>query len=56
MATAIKAIPTLDGEDAIRFRESIERVENEYNTRHDRDITKDNRYKMMKTILHKAKI
>lgn len=56
MAIAIKAIPTLEGEDAIRFRESIELIECEYNARPRKDITKDSRYQMMKAILRKAKI
>lgn len=56
MAIAIKAIPTLDGEDAIRFREEIEKVDREYDVRPRCDITKDSRYQMMKAILSKAKI
>ena len=30
MAIAIKAIPTLYGEDAVRFREAIEQTDREY--------------------------
>lgn len=56
MAIAIKAIPTLYGEDAVRFREAIERTEREFDSRPKRDITKDARYIMMKNILRKAKI
>ena len=56
MAIAIKAIPTLYGEDAIRFRSDIERVDMECESRHGRDISKDPRYKMMKKILSKAKL
>lgn len=39
MATAIKAIPTLYGEDAIRFREEMERNEQAFiqTGSHDRD-------------------
>lgn len=56
MAIAIKAIPTLYGEDAIRFREEIERVDRENDYRPERDITQDPRYAMMKKILSKAKL
>lgn len=56
MATAIKAIPTLYGEDAIRFREEIEKVDREFDNRPGRDLTTDPRYAMMKKILSKARI
>ena len=56
MAIAIKAIPTLYGEDAIRFREEIERVDEEYDHHPERDLSKDPRYAMMKKILRKAKL
>ena len=56
MATAIKAIPTLYGEDAIRFREEIEKVDREFDSRPERDLTTDPRYAMMKKILSKARI
>ena len=56
MAIAIIAIPTLYGEDAIRFREEIERVENEYDHQPKRDIKQDPRYAMMKKILSKARL
>lgn len=56
MAIAIKAIPTLYGEDAIRFREEIERVDDQYDHRPERDLTLDPRYAMMKKILSKAKL
>ena len=56
MALAIKAIPTLYGEDAIRFREEIERVDRECDARPERDITADPRYATMKAILSKAKL
>lgn len=39
MAIAIKAIPTLYGEDAIRFREEIEQIDRECDARPTRDIT-----------------
>ena len=56
MATAIKAIPTLYGEDAIRFREETEKVDREFDNRPERDLTTDPRYAMMKKILSKARI
>lgn len=56
MAIAIKAIPTLEGEDAIRFREAIERVDRDYDSFKSHDISNDYRFKIMKAILRKAKI
>ncbi|MGN1213884.1 MAG: hypothetical protein ACI4TR_03215 [Bacteroidaceae bacterium] len=56
MAIAIKAIPTLYGEDAIRFREEIEKVDHECDNRPHNDIKQDPRYEIMKKILNKAKI
>lgn len=56
MAIAIKAIPTLYGEDAFRFREGIEKVDRICDHRPERDIKKDPRYAMMKKILSKAKL
>lgn len=41
MALAIKAIPTLYGKDAIRFREMAERVEKEVSLRPAKDKSKD---------------
>lgn len=41
MALAIKAIPTLYGEDAIRFREEMEKNEELYETMPKRDRNKD---------------
>ena len=41
MATAIKAIPTLSGEDAIRFREEMEANEQAFLTRPKKDREKD---------------
>ncbi len=55
MAIAIKAIPTLYGEDAVRFREAIEQADREFDARPQRDITKDARYIMMKNILRKSR-
>lgn len=56
MAIAIKAIPTLYGEDAVRFRAAIEKVDQACDTRPERDLTKDPRYAAMKKILYKAKL
>ncbi len=56
MALAIKAIPTLYGEDAVRFREEIEKVDQKCDTRPERDLTQDPRYAMMKKILSKARL
>lgn len=41
MALAIKAIPTLYGKDAIRFREMAERVEKEVALRPTKNRSKD---------------
>lgn len=41
MATAIKAIPTLQGEDAIRFRDEMEINERSYMTRKKKDRNND---------------
>lgn len=41
MATAIKAIPTLHGDDAIRFREEMEKNERSYLTRGHKDRNND---------------
>lgn len=56
MALAIKAIPTLYGEDAVRFREEIEKVDQKCYTRPERDLTQDPRYAMMKKVLSKARL
>lgn len=55
MAIAIKAIPTLYGDDAVRFRDEIEKVDREYDLRKEHDLTQDPRYATMKKILSKAK-
>lgn len=41
MATAIKAIPTLYGKEARRFRDMADEAERRYAMRPKRDITKD---------------
>ena len=56
MAIAIKAIPTLYGEDAVRFREEIEKVDKKNDSRPERKLTEDPRYETMKKILSKAKL
>ena len=50
MALAIKAIPTLYGEEARRFQEMADETERRYDISPKRDITKDPRYLAMRTI------
>lgn len=54
MATAIKAIPTLHGEDAIRFREEMEANERAFLSRTKRDRNKDPFVIKMREMLHKS--
>ena len=56
MATAIKAIPTLYGDEARRFRERAEAVEREYAIRPKRNIADDPDYIAMRTILERSNI
>lgn len=56
MATAIKAIPTLYGEEARRFREMAEEAERKYASLPKRDFTKDSRYIAMRKILERSNI
>lgn len=56
MATAIKAIPTLYGKEARRFRNMAEKEERIFDTLPKRDITQDPRYKAMRTILERSNI
>lgn len=56
MALAIKAIPTLYGEEARRFREMAEEAERKYDMRPKRDIKKDPRYRAMCRILNRSNI
>ena len=51
---AIKAIPTLHGEDAIRFREEMEANERAFLSRTKRDRNKDPFVIKMREILHKS--
>lgn len=54
MATAIKAIPTLHGEDAIRFREEMEVNERAFLSREKRDRNKDPFIIKMREMLRKS--
>ncbi len=56
MATAIKAIPTLYGEEARRFRDMADEVERNYDRRPKRDISDDPRYHAMQKILKRSNI
>ena len=56
MALAIKAIPTLYGEEARRFQEMADETERKYDISPKRDIKKDPRYRAMRTILERANI
>ena len=54
MATTIKAIPTLYGEEARRFREMADETERHYDARPKRNITEDPRYRAMRRILERS--
>lgn len=54
MAIAIKAIPTLYGEDAIRFREEMERNEEEFRKRGPRNRDNDPFVIKMREVLKQA--
>lgn len=56
MALAIKAIPTLYGDEARRFREMADEVERKYDLRPQRDITADARYRSMRKILERSNL
>lgn len=56
MALAIKAIPTLYGEEARRFQELADETERKYDICPKRDLTKDPRYHAMRTILERSNI
>ena len=56
MALAIKAIPTLYGEEARRFRELADETERKFDMRPKRDLKADSRYKAMCTILKRSNI
>lgn len=54
MAIAIKAIPTLYGEEATRFRMAMEMAEAEYDAREKQDIKSDPMYAAMKRMLERS--
>ena len=54
MAIAIKAIPTLYGEEAIRFRQEMEKTEREYDARPHVDVKADHLYSAMKKMLERS--
>lgn len=54
MAIAIKAIPTLYGEEATRFRMAMEMAEAEYDAREKQDIKADPMYAAMKRMLERS--
>lgn len=54
MATAIKAIPTLYGEEARRFRDMADEAERRYAQRPKRDLTKDPYYIAMREMLKRS--
>lgn len=54
MAIAIKAIPTLYGEEAIRFRQEMEQGEHSFDMRPKEDITVDPRFIAMKRMLNRS--
>lgn len=56
MALAIKAIPTLYGNEARRFRKMADEMERKFDLRPKRDLKADPRYKAMRTILERSNI
>ena len=56
MALAIKAIPTLYGEEARRFQDMADETERKYDISPKRDFKKDPRYRAMRTILKRTNI
>ena len=56
IALEIKAIPTLYGKEARRFRKMAEESERKYDLRTKKDITADPRYKSMQSILSNSPI
>lgn len=54
MAIAIKAIPTLYGEEATRFRQEMEKTEREYDARPHVDVKADPLYSAMKKMLERS--
>ena len=56
MALAIKAIPTLYGEEARRFQDMADETERQYDISPKRDIKQDPRYRAIRTILERSNI
>ena len=56
MATAIKAIPTLYGNEARRFRDMADEVERKFAMRPKRDLTTEPNYIAMRRILERSNI
>lgn len=56
MALAIKAIPTLYGDEAHRFRLMADEIERKYDQRPKQDLKKDPRYMAMRRILERSNI
>lgn len=56
MALAIKAIPTLYGDEARRFRDMADDAERDYDSRPKRNIKEDPRYLAMLKILAQSNI
>ena len=56
MALAIKAIPTLYGDEARRFREMADETERKFDLQPKRDLTADPRYRAMRRILERSNI
>ena len=54
MALAIKAIPSLYGEEARRFQEMADETERKYDISPKRDFKKDPRNRAMRTILERS--
>lgn len=54
MAIAIKAIPTLYGEEATRFRLAMEKGEREFDERPKMDVKADPLYAAMKRMLDRS--
>ena len=54
MATAIKVIPTLYGEEARRFRDMADEAERRYAQRPKRDLKKDPYYIAMREMLKRS--
>jgi len=56
MATPIKAIPTLYGKAARRFRDLADEAERQFDARGKKDIKNDPRYKSLQIILKRSNL